>query len=297
MVKPTLDDIVKRVKRLPELPAAALRISRLLDSEDTSAEMLAEIIRMDASLTGQILRLCNSAAYGFARKISTVKEAVAILGYSTLRSMVYTIIAKFALDKAVPGYGMKEGDLWLNSLTCAIYAKHVAKKSKHPNPDLVYTAALLRDIGMLVLGEFVGANYGEIEQLTLKERIDFVQAEGQVIGFNHCIVGHRVAEAWNLPLSLTNSIKYHHNPSKMPQHTTPDEFKLVTLVHLADLMTRMVGYGSGSDGLMYNLDNAALNQVGIQPTTAYIEELISELVELGPVIRDLVESMNPPKEP
>jgi putative nucleotidyltransferase with HDIG domain len=291
MPKPTLEDIVKGVQKLPQLPAAALRVSNIIDKPDTSADMLAEIIRLDASLTGQILKLCNSAAYGFTRKISTVKEAVAILGYGTLKSMVYTVIAKFALDKPVEGYGLKHGDLWINSVTCAVYAKHLAKRIKHPNPELPYTAALLRDIGMLVLGEHVGPYYHEIEKLTLKEKIDFVQAEGHVLGFNHCIVGARVAEKWNLPLVLVNTIKHHHAPSRLPGHSTPAEMQIVTLVHLADMMTRMVGYGSGSDGLMYSMDVKALQKIGIEANHAYVESLIAELVELGPIIRDLVDSM------
>lgn len=292
MAKPTLEDIIKRVQKLPELPAAALRLRGLLDKEDTNAEMLAEVIRMDASFTGQILRLCNSAAYGFARRISTVKEAVAILGFSTLNSMVYTIIAKFTLDRPVNGYGMKDGDLWLNSLTCAVYAKHIAKKQKHPNPELVYTAALLRDIGMLVLGEFVGPYYPEIEQLTIKERVDFVQAEWKVLGFNHCMVGERVAEKWNLPPILVSSIKNHHKPSALPGHTSPDEFQVVTYVHLADMMTRMIGYGSGNDGLMYSLDAPALTRVGIDVKSPYLETLMGELSGLGPTIRDLAATMS-----
>lgn len=295
MPKPTIEEIVKKAQSLPELPAAALQVSRLLDNENTSAEMLAEIIRVDASLTGQILRLCNSATYGFARKISTVKEAIAILGFATLRSMVYTIIAKSALDKPIPGYGLKEGDLWQNSVTCAIYAKHIAQKMKHPNPELPYTGALLRDIGMLVLGEYVGANYAEIEKLTLTGRMDFVQAEGEVLGFNHCIIGSRVAEKWNLPPVLINTIKYHHKPSRLPSHTLPDDFRIITLVHLADAMTRMVGYGSGNDGLMYAMDWEALAKVNITPQNGFMEVLIGELVDLGPVIRDLVDSMNPSK--
>jgi len=295
MAKPTLEDIVKKVQSLPQLPAAALRISSLLDKEDTNAEMLAEVIRMDPSLTGQILRLCNSAAYGFTRKIATVKEAVAILGFSVLSSMVYTVIAKFSLDKPVIGYGLKAGDLWLNALTCAVYAKHIAKKLKFSNPELPYTAALLRDIGMLVLGEYVGTHYPEIERLTIKDKIDFVQAEWQVLGFNHCMVGERIAEKWNLPPVLLHAIKYHHTPSRAPSQLTPDESKVVTIVHLADIMTRMVGYGSGNDGLMYTLDTKALEKIGITPSNAYMEQLISELVDLGPVIRDLVESMTPSK--
>jgi HD-like signal output (HDOD) protein len=293
MAKPTLDDIVKRVQSLPQLPAAALRISTLLDHPDTNAEMLAEVIRMDPSLTGQILRLCNSAAYGFARKIATVKEAVAILGFSTLSSMIYTIIAKFSLDRPIVGYGLKAGDLWLNALTCAVYARHIAKRLKVANPELPYTAALLRDIGMLVLGEYVGAHYPDIERLTIKDKVDFVQAEWQVLGFNHCMVGERIAEKWNLPPVLIHAIKYHHSPSKAPAALPPDVQKTLAIVHLADIMTRMVGYGSGNDGLMYTLDTAALQKIGIDPTSAYIEQLIGELVDLGPVIRDLVESMSP----
>jgi len=292
MAKPTLEDIIKRVQKLPELPAAALKIRSLLDEEDTNAEMLAEIIRMDPSLTSQILRLCNSAAYGFARRISTVKDAVAILGFSTLSSMIYTIIAKFSLDKPVDGYCLKEGDLWLNSLTCAVYAKHIAKKLNYRNPELVYTAALLRDIGMLVLGEFVGPHYHEIERLTIKERVDFVQAEWKVLGFNHCMVGARVAEKWNLPPVLVDSIKYHHKPSTLPNKTDAEEFKIITYVHLADMMSRMIGYGSGNDGLMYSLDAPALIKVGIEPKSAYLETLMSELMGLGPTIRDLADSMS-----
>ena len=74
---------------------------------------------------------------------------------------------------------------------------------------------------------------------------------------------------------------------------SPDDFKIITIVHLADIMTRMVGYGSGNDGLMYTLDTAALKKIGIDPTNEYMEQLIGELVDLGPVIRDLVDSMTP----
>src|SRR5690606_8012432 len=125
------------------------------------------------------------------------KEAVAILGFTTLKSMVYTIMAKVALDRPVPGYALAEGDLWMNALTCAVYAKHIGQKERLPDPELAFTGGLLRDIGKVVLGEYVGANYGEIEQLTIKDRVDFLEAEERVIGYNHSLVGTKIAEKWN----------------------------------------------------------------------------------------------------
>lgn len=291
MSKISLQDVVAKIDILPELPQVAMRVGQKLEDPDVNAQELAEIIRVDPSFTSQVLRLCNSAAYGFSRKIGTVKEAVAVLGFKSLKSMVYTIIAKAALDRPLPGYSLREGDLWYNSLTCAVYAKHIAQKEKLPDPELAFTAGLLRDIGKIVLGEYVGVNYTEIETLSMKERIDFVEAEEQVLGFNHSIVGTRLAEKWNLPISLINVIRHHHKPINLPPNMAPNEAKLITIVHLADTLTRMIGSGVGNDGLMYSLDILALEKAGINiRENNYIELLLSELVDLRPVIKSLAES-------
>lgn len=293
MPKVTLQEIISKVEQLPQLPQVALRVSRMMEESTTNAEKLSEVIRLDPSFTSQVLRLCNSAAYGFSRRISTVKEAVAILGHSTLKSMVYTIIAKVALDRPVPGYSLSEGDLWYNSLTCAVYAKHIGQKERLPDPEVAFTGGLLRDIGKIVLGDFVGANYAEIEAMTTRDRVDFLDAEERVIGFNHCVVGTRVAEKWNLPPVLVNAIRHHHKPLKLPPTLPPAESKMISIVHLADGLTSMVGKGSGNDGLMYCLDTDALTRVGINVQGNYLEKLIGELVDLNPIIKDLADSMNP----
>jgi HD-like signal output (HDOD) protein len=292
MSKVSLQEIITKVERLPELPQVALRVSRMLEQEETNAYQLASVIRVDAGFTTQVLRLCNSAAYGFTRRIATVKEAVAILGFTTLRSMVYTIMAKVAMDRPVPGYSLAEGDLWYNALTCAVYAKHIGQRERLPDPEQAFTGGLLRDIGKIVLGEYVGANYSSIEQLTIKEKIDFLEAEERILGLNHSIVGTRIAEKWNLPPLLVNVIKHHHKPVKLPPTVQPTEAKIITIVHLADCLTRMIGKGSGNDGLMYSLDHESLTKVGINANSAYIEKLIGELVDLNPIIKDLADSMN-----
>ncbi len=293
MGKVTIQDILRKVDSLPQLPQVALRVSYMLEEPNIDAQKLSEIIRIDAGFTSQVLRLCNSAAYGFSRKISTVKDAVAILGFTTLRSMVYTIIAKAALDRPVPGYSLDEGDLWYNALTCAVYAKHIGTKEKLPDPELAFTGGLLRDIGKIILGDFVGPNYSAIEQLTIQHRIDFLHAEERVIGFNHATVGTTLAERWNLPPLLTNVIRHHHHPDKMPPTLKPVEQKIVVIVHLADAMSRMIGRGSGSDGLMYSIDAETLTKHGIDASIGYLENLMSELINLNSIIKALADSMMP----
>lgn len=287
----SLAEIVARVDRLPQLPQAAMRVSQMLEDENTSADQLASVIKIDTGLTSQVLRLCNSAAYGFSRRISTVKEAVAILGFKTLKSMVYTIIAKVALDRPVPGYSLQAGDLWYNALTCAVYARHIGQKERLPDPELAFTGGLLRDIGKLVLGDAVGANYAEIEQLSLTEQIDFVEAEERVLGFNHAIVGTRVAEKWNLPSNLVNVIRHHHKPIKLPPTIQLPEAKVITVVHLADVFTHMIGRGNGSEGLMYNLDEQSLQKAGINVNGEYLERLLGELADLDHIIQSLADSL------
>lgn len=289
----TLQEIIRKVECLPPLPEAAVRVSRLLEEESANAAQLSAIIRLDASFTSQVLRLCNSAAYGFSRRISTVKEAVAILGFSILKSMVYTILAKAALDHPVPGYSMGEGDLWHNALTCAVYARHIAQREHLPNLELAFTGGLLRDIGKIVLGDFVGSHHIEIEQLALRERVDFVTAEERVLGFNHCLTGTRVAERWNLPQVLVNVIRHHHHPAKIPPIISPVEAKVIAVVHLADILTSMMGpSASGRDGMMYCLDARALSKIGIRTLENNgMDRLMAELVDLHPIIKDLADSL------
>lgn len=282
--------IIAKIDRLPELPQVALRLSQLLENPNVSAEQLSEVVRVDPSLTTQILKLCNSAAYGFSRRISTVKEAIAILGFKVLKSMVYTIIAKITMDKPVKGYGLQEGALWMNSLTCAVFAKHIATRERFVDPELAFTAGLLRDIGKIILGDYVGASYIDIEQLAVTEGIDFGAAEEKVVGMSHTELGARIAEKWNLPPQLIQVIRYHHKPFSIPGNIDANLFKLITIVHLADIFTMMIGRGLGSDGLMYSLETRALEKAGFGLQEGYLERMMAELVDQNSTVQKLADS-------
>ncbi len=294
--KVTLEQVVSKVDKLPQIPEAALRLARLLDNPDANAEEMADVIRLDPDMTTQVLRLCNSAAYGLTREISTVKEAVAILGLKTLKSLVYVIISKMTLDKPVEGYGLDKGDLWHNSLTCAVYAKDLAQKIGGVDPELAFTAALLRDIGKLVLGEYVGPSYKDIEEMAVRSQVPFDEAELRVIGINHCEVGKHIAEKWNLPEALTTVIQFKSKPSDimtspLSSMGKPGLYKLTTIVHLADAFSKMIGSGIGNDGLMYTLDQDALNALGVKVDVQFMDSTLARLVQLEDVIKDMAGSL------
>ncbi|MBX2861357.1 MAG: HDOD domain-containing protein [Vampirovibrio sp.] len=294
MNKINLQEVIRKIDELPEIPQVALRVMHMMEDPDINAEELGKVIRVDPNMTTQILRLCNSAAYGFSRKISTVKEAIAILGFNTLKSIVYVIVSKLALDHEVEGYQLGKGMLWQNSLTCGVYAKHIAEKKRLVDPELAFTGALLRDIGKTVIGQYVGPSYNDIEKLAQQKHIDFVQAETEVLGINHTLVGMRVAEKWNLPDRITKVIRYHHEPAalaKLPL-VEPTDLKLVSAVHLSDALTMVIGTGVGSDGLMYSLDTDTLKKVGLEISMATMDSLMEELLPLNRVVDSLIDSFS-----
>jgi putative nucleotidyltransferase with HDIG domain len=294
MAKLTLPELISKVDSLPELPEVALRVSQMMENPETHANELAEVIRLDANMTAQLLRLCNSAAYAPVREIETVRDAVAVIGFKALKSIIYTVISHAALNRDVPGYSLSGGALWANAIHCAVYARQLSSAFGYTDPELAFTAGLMRDIGKIVLGEHVGANYPEIEATASQEQIDFMVAEERVLGYSHTEVGTQVARKWNLPTRLVNVIRFHHQPSSLIGTTDvpEEELKLVTLVHLADAFTMMLGTGVGSDGMMYSIDYVALNHVGFDTSEANMERILSELVDMSSVVQEMTGAFN-----
>lgn len=275
-----LDEILSNIDRIPELPAVALQVNRLLDDPDTSAQDLARLIMMDPSLTTKVLRLCNSAEYGFVRKIATITEAVSILGYNELKRMILTIISHGFLDRPVEGYALEKGALWENALTCAIYARYIATKENFKNAELAFIAALLRDIGKIAMENYIRGRNLTLEETVKSQRCSYAEAEERIIGASHTEVGSQLAKQWNLPESLAKVISYHHTPSQIPPNTELDDIKLVCMVHLADTFTMMTGKGIGTDGLMYPLDMGIFEYLRLSPDPGSLESLYADLLSL-----------------
>lgn len=163
----------------------------------------------------------------------------------------------------------------------------MAKITHYKDPEIAFTAGLLRDIGKLIIHEYVGNSYKDIVNMVHTENITFSAAEERVLGFNHSQIGAEVANKWYFPQILVDTIRYHHSPDEAATKSCED-IKLVSIVHVADSFTMMFGTGVGNDGLMYNLQLKSLENLGIPQQSANVELLMSELMELNGEIKAMV---------
>lgn len=286
-----LEKIVEQLEKLPEVPHTALQVNQMLENPDTDAHDLAKVITQDPALTSKVLKLCNSSKYGFSRKIATISEAVSALGYKELKNLIFTVLSHGLLNRPLEGYGLEKGDLWENAVTCGSFARYIAKKVGFKDVELAFIAALLRDIGKIGLQNYLMGNTQNIENNVREGRYPFSQAEDAVLGASHTSVGSSVAQRWNLPESLQQSIAWHHQPSLMPDTLSKSDAQLVCIVHLADVYTMLTGSGLGIDGLLYPLDTGVFSHLNIPQDNVALEQLYAELLDLNEEIHQQMQAM------
>lgn len=273
MTKVTLENVLSKVNDLPALPYVVVRVMELTEDQNATPQDINSALNQDQSMTAKVLKLANSAFYGFPRRISTVTDATIFLGFKTVRSIVLAAAVSEMLSKEVEGYAMDRGELWRHSQSVAIISRAIAKKVKFPLIDIAYTAGLLHDIGKVVLNSFMSQQYKEVLKAVEEEDLPFMAAEEQVLGFTHANVGARIAEKWNLPGELVEAIAYHHEPAFATINP-----KLTAIVHIADVICLYMGIGMGVDGLRYPVSREAMELLGLNEED--VENMMSQLVDL-----------------
>jgi len=263
----SVDQILKSLDHLPALPIAVTQlITNLMGAgDDPSAEPTSKIVMRDSALSTAVLRVANSAAMGFQMPAVSITEALSRVGENQLLKIALAHASQAALGGAVEEYGLEEGEAWLGALAGAFAAEEIAKSTKKCDPNVAFTAGLLRDIGKLAMGLVVPPN--ELTELLLAGKDDVVERERRALGFDHAQIGAALGRSWGLPESLLNAIRFHHEP---PTDDLADP--LFDTVHCADCLAMMLGYGVGFDGLAYNISPESRELLSIdQPT---LEDLL-----------------------
>lgn len=153
----TIQELIKEIKNLRPIPQIANQIMAIVENPNASLSDVADIIVYDPMTTANILRTCNSAYFGLTRKVESVHEAVALIGLDQIVDLVLLKSGAENLKKKQTGYGLDEGDLWRYSVASALIAQDLAEKKNLPSKHMVFTAALLKDIGKVILNRFVAA--------------------------------------------------------------------------------------------------------------------------------------------
>ena len=242
--------IVRRIDRLKPMPQAARKIMAVAQNPRSSMSEIAEIIRYDQALTANLLRVCNSAFFGFSRKVESLQQAVVYLGMDQVVDLVFMSGGAVNLKAVQEGYDLAAGDLWKYSVSAALIARELAERKLGDRAHLIFTAALVKDIGKVVLNQYVADSFDKIAFLVEEKGFSFKEAEKEVLGIDHAELGGLVAEKWNFSPKMVEIIRYHHSPGESKEALIE-----TSVVHLADTLCMMMGLGVGSDGLSYRFDN------------------------------------------
>jgi HD-like signal output (HDOD) protein len=243
---PQIKKILKKVKELQPIPPMAHKVLALAGDADRSISEMIELVQHDPAITANLLRICNSAHMGLAVKIDSVHQAVTMLGMQRVFELVLSQKLTFHLTKAQEGYQMEKGDLWKQSVAAAMVARLLAERRDIYALPAIYTAALLKDIGKVVLHEYVAHSLEKIQEMVTFKGFSFIEAEQACIGMNHATLGGIVAREWNFSPHMVYMIENHHldDPEARNDPAT-------ATLYLADMVAMMVGTCTGIDRLAY----------------------------------------------
>lgn len=236
------EKISSRINDLPSMPIVIMNALEAINCPNSSANDLADILSKDQAITSQILKMVNSAYYGFPSQITTINRSIALLGMNKVRNIIMSVAAK-------PLMMSKSGKtLWEHSIRCAVGCEIISKQLGLDDLDEAFIIGLLHDIGKTVLEMYYKKDYAEVINI-VNNGVDIISAERQVIGITHTNMGEAVVLKWKLPLVVANCVKYHHTP-----HASND-INNTGIVYIADRLAQIeVKYPMLDPDIMSRLD-------------------------------------------
>lgn len=244
--------IMRTLKELPPMPQVAQKARQLTADESASFTDLARVIETDQAIAARVLKLANSSYYGVAGTVTSIQHASVVLGMKTLNELLTLACASSMLGSQLNGYRLESGDLWKHSLAVAECARSLATRRNPGLADDAFSAGLIHDCGKLILDKYILERTEQFDRAIGEGQTTFLEAEKQILGFDHAELAAEVCDKWQIPKKLTIAIRYHHMPSELEYN------ELAYIVHASDSIALMSGIGSGIDGMMYRLDGKAM---------------------------------------
>lgn len=232
-----IEKIIMSTCDLPTMPTVADKVIRLVANPNTTVEQLQRAISVDQALTARILKMANSSFYGSMRKIQTFSEAIVMMGFNTLRSIVLTASSRDIHKR----FGLTEKMLWEHSMGAAIAAGIIAREKRLVSQEEAYLGGLLHDIGKVVLNNTDPKKFSKVMEKVYNENMSFRAVEWDMYGFSHADVGAMVIRKWKLSENLEMAIRHQYNPKWLG--TDEGLMRLTAVVNLANQFCLKLGIG------------------------------------------------------
>lgn len=226
----TPQELVQKNINLLSLPETAIRINTMVSDPNSTAADIGDIVSQDPALTARLLRIVNSAFFGFPSQIDTISMAITVLGTRQLRDLVMTtsVINRF---RDIPASVVDMESFWCHCLTTAIAAKSFAQHMKISNSERLFVAGLLHDIGKLVMYITLPDPSRQVIEISSEPKFDSNHVEKAIFGFTHAQLGAELLRQWKLPESLIEPVQYHHEPTSAKVY-----LQETAIVHLANVI-------------------------------------------------------------
>lgn len=251
MVAAMLEDkyLIKINEFIQDMPPLSVSVSRILELSKTpkvDAKMLNDVISVDPVLTGKVLKLVNSAYYSMPNHVTSLVRAIVILGINTIKNLIIsTSVISAVNQRQNENSALNMTSFWRHSVGVGVLAKFLALK-QNIDPKFVeeyFVAGLLHDLGKLPLDFVIADGYKDIIALSRKKKLPLYRLESRYLGINHSELGERIVDLWKLPVSLHETIIFHHNiESVQPQFR-----RLVSTVFIANNVFNKLFPGAGGD--------------------------------------------------
>lgn len=251
-------DVISKLERidvtLPEVPSLVFELNEIIANPLSSAADIAQLVNQSPSLAAMLLKIVNSAFYGFRSKIDSISRAVVMIGSKEVSNLALGIVImeKF---KDIPKHIMNVESFMEHNLACGIVARilsahgHVAGSEQH------FVSGMLHDIGRLIICKYFPQIASAMVNLSRQADETLLKAERHLAGTTHTQIGKKLIQKWKLPYTLENNVQYHHNPSGSPE---PES---AAVVQMADIIVHGLGFGGSGEHIVPGFDASAWNRL------------------------------------
>jgi HD-like signal output (HDOD) protein len=269
--------ILRSLVELPPMPNIILKAREIMEDPGSSLKDLSAVIEHDQAIVARVLALANSAYYGLSGLVSSIQHASILLGQKALGELITIAASSRLLSRKLKGYQLNPGDLWKHSLAVALGSRIIAGKQNIKLVEDAFIAGLLHDAGKIILDPYVLERKKAFNKLLKNEKRVFIEAEKEILGFDHAEVMSRATRFWRYPETQSTAIRYHHYPLRSGNN------ELAFMVHLADYTAKKAGFKSGGTASSLDIDPQIMNHLGFQE-----EELTALAAEITEMVEKLV---------
>ncbi len=259
MTHPSLAEMISRLQKLPAMPAVAMELLSSLADDKTEIDALARRIAQDQAIAARVLRVANSPFYGLQTQVGSIRDAIVVLGFSSVRSLVLTATVVSGLPAGrCPGFSQEH--FWRHGLAVGVAARSLAQALGR-KADNLFIAGLLHDIGRLAMVVVAPDDYARVIATAREQDCPLQQAEMSAFGYDHAAVGAALAQRWNFPVDIREALAFHHTPTDGPTGGP------AALIHYADAIAKALDLDGAEDTLLPHLDPATIDALDFDQHT------------------------------